>query len=47
MNYEDILIASIGYLFLLFCLAAFAVWVAHTSGCHSAGRKFYDKEDKP
>ena len=45
MNYEDILIASIGYLFLALCLAAFAVWVSHTSGCHSA--KFYDKEDKP
>lgn len=41
MNYE-ILIASIGYLFLAFCLAAFAVWVSHTSGCHSA--KFHDED---
>lgn len=46
MNYEDILLASIGYLVLVACIAAFAVWVSHTSGCHSAGRKFHD-EDKP
>ena len=43
---EELLLAGIGYLFLVFCLAAFAVWVSHTSGCHSAGRKFYDEDKK-
>ena len=43
---EAELLSIIGYLFLAFCLAAFAIWVGHTSGCHSAGRRFYEAMDR-
>ncbi len=36
----------VGYLCGLFLIAVFAVWISHTSGCHSSRRDFYEALDR-